>query len=206
MGQGAVYSGGREMLMRRTTYYVFQSTTAPGLRGITGDPEGARLPASDGPWTLERQVAPEEPWPLDANQAVVEFGVLENGFYLSGPIPQHASSKPVIESDRVEGTAVFDLKGHRIGTIKRLLIEKVSGRVIYVDVTFGGFLGVGVHHHTVPWEKLTYDTGLHGYRTDITEEQVRDAPDFYGDDEIWPDKRREQEMWDYWRDLPRGPV
>ena len=124
----------------------------------------------------------------DVDQAVVEFGIVENGFYLWGPILQHASSKPVIESDRVEGTAVFDLQGHRIGTIKRLLIEKVSGRVVYVDVTFGGFLGLGVHHHTIPWEKLSYDTGLHGYRTDITEEQVRGAPAFYSDDEVWPDK------------------
>ena len=99
---------------------------------------------------------------MDINQTVVEFGIEENGFYLSGPILQHTSPKPVIESDRVEGTAVFDLQGHRIGTIKRLLIEKVSGRVVYVDVTFGGFLGVGVHHHTIPWEKLAYDKQLRG--------------------------------------------
>ncbi|EIM30165.1 PRC-barrel domain-containing protein [Microvirga lotononidis] len=190
--------------MKRTTCYVFHSTTAPDLRGITGDPDGATLPASDGPWNRERQIDPDRPWPLDVNEHVVEFGILENGFYLWGLIPQHASSKPVIESDRVEGTAVFDLQGHRIGAIKRLLIEKVSGRVVYVDVTFGGFLGVGVHHHTIPWEKLTYETGLHGYRTDITEEQVRGAPAFHGEDEVWPDKKREQELWDYWRDLPRG--
>jgi hypothetical protein len=78
---------------------------------------------------------------------------------------------------------VFDLQGHRIGTIKRLLIKKVSGRVVYVDVTFEGFLGVGVHHHTIPWEKLTYDKQLEGYHTDITEEQVRGAPAFSRDDE-----------------------
>jgi hypothetical protein len=202
----AIHPGEREVLMRRTTYYVFRSESASDLRGITGDQAAVKLPATDGPWALERRIAPDEPWPLDVNEAVVEFGILENGFYLWGPIPQHASAKRVIESDRVEGTAVFSLQGHRIGTIKRLLIEKVSGRVVYVDVTFGGFLGVGVHHRTIPWDKLTYDTGLHGYRTDITEEQVRDAPAFYGDDEVWPDKKREQEMWDYWRDPPRGPI
>jgi len=120
---------------------------------------------------------------LDFDRSVVEFGIAGNGFYLWGPIPQHASAKPVIESDRVEGTAVFDLRGHRIGAIKRLLIEKVSGRVIYVDVTFGGFLGVGVHHRTLPLDKLTYDTRLNGYRTDITAQQVRGAPAFYGDNE-----------------------
>jgi hypothetical protein len=82
--------------MRRTTYYVFQSATAPDLRGITGDPDGARLPATDGPWSLERQIAPNEPWSLDVNQAVVEFGTLENGFYLWGTIPQHPSSKATV--------------------------------------------------------------------------------------------------------------
>ncbi|WP_099514120.1 PRC-barrel domain-containing protein [Microvirga ossetica] len=189
--------------MRRTAYYVFQSESVPNLRGITSDPDGATLPATDGAWILKRQIAPDEPWALDINQTVVEFGIEENGFYLSGPILQHTSPKPVIESDRVEGTAVFDSQGHRIGTIKRLLIEKVSGRVVYVDVTFGGFLGVGIHHHTIPWEKLAYDKPLEGYRTDITEEQVRGAPAFYGDDQVWPDRKREQEMWDYWRDLPR---
>ena len=185
--------------MRRTTYYVFHSATAPNLRGITSDQDGATLPSTDGPWTLEQQIAPDEPWTLNVNHAVVEFGVLENGFYLWGPIPQHASSKPFIESDRVEGTAVFDLQGHRIGTIKRLLIEKVSGHVVYVDVTFGGFLGLGVHHHTIPWEKLTYDIGLHGYRTDITEEQVRGAPTFSGDDAVWSDRDREREVHDHWK-------
>ncbi|QRM34068.1 hypothetical protein [Microvirga sp. VF16] len=76
--------------MRRTTYYVFHSATAPDLRGITGDPDGAMLPASDGPWTLEEQIAPDEPWTLDLDQAVVAFGIVENGCYLWGPIPQKA--------------------------------------------------------------------------------------------------------------------
>ena len=38
---------------------------------------------------------------------------------------------PLIESDHVEGTAVYDASGKRIGTIKRLVIEKVSGHVVY---------------------------------------------------------------------------
>jgi hypothetical protein len=61
--------------MRRTTYYVFHSTTIPDLRGITGDPDGATLPATDGAWILERQITPDEPWTLDINQTVVEFGI-----------------------------------------------------------------------------------------------------------------------------------
>ena len=162
------------------TCYVIQSQSSPDLRAFTDTPEGSRLPLEDGPWTLVRTISPEEPWDVGVSRPVVSVGIAENGFYLSGPVNRPASSKPksIIESDRVEGTAVFDSNGSQIGTIKRLLIEKVSGRVLSVDVTFGGFLGVGVHHRTIPWNKLTYDTHLAGYRTDITEEEVRSAPAF----------------------------
>ena len=119
--------------------------------------------------------------------------------------PGQMTGKPLIESDRVEGTAVYDPKGNNIGSIKRLMIEKVSGRVAYAVLSFGGFLGIGVHHHTVPWEKLSYDRERGGYRTDITEAQVRDAPAFYGDDEVWPDRKRQNELRDYWNDPHKVP-
>ncbi|QRM29804.1 PRC-barrel domain-containing protein [Microvirga sp. VF16] len=188
------------------TYYVFQSKTTPELRGFTEGATGEMLPVEQGPWTLVQQVGPDDEWTLNVSRAVVAAGIIENGFYLWGPINRSDSWHPVIESDRVEGTAVYGPLDTQIGTIKRLLIEKVSGRVLYVDVTFGGFLGLGVHHHTIPWEKLSYDTELEGYRTDVTEAQVQGAPSFYGDDQVWPDRKREQEMRDYWHDIPRGPI
>jgi hypothetical protein len=83
------------------------------------------------------------------------------------------TGKPLIESDRVEGTTVYDPQGNNIGSIKRLMIEKISGRVGYAVMSFGGFLGMGEDEHSIPWSKLTYDTSLGGYRTDITEDQLR---------------------------------
>jgi PRC-barrel domain len=108
--------------------------------------------------------------------------------------------KPLIESDRVEGTTVYDLQGNNIGSIKRLMIEKVSGKVAYAVLSFGGFLGMGADEHTIPWNKLDYDTSLGGYRTDITEEQLRGAPAFArNSDHDWSDQNRERELHDYWR-------
>jgi hypothetical protein len=110
------------------------------------------------------------------------------------------TGKPLIESDRVEGTTVYDPKGTNIGSIKRLMIEKLSGRVAYAVVSFGGFLGMGEDHYTLPWNKLTYDTGLGGYRTDVTEDQLRGAPAFSRDrNYTWSDRERERELHDYWR-------
>ena len=56
---------------------------------------------------------------------------------------------------------------------------------------------------------ISYDKAFEGYRTDITEEQVQAAPSFYGgegDDLVWPDRKRERELRDYWHDSPRGPI
>ncbi len=47
--------------------------------------------------------------------------------------PGETAGKPLIESDRVEETVVYDVNGHEIGSIKRLMIEKVSGRVACRD-------------------------------------------------------------------------
>jgi hypothetical protein len=110
------------------------------------------------------------------------------------------TGKPLIESDRVEGTTVYGPQGNDIGSIKRLMIEKISGRVAYAVMSFGGFLGMGTEEHAIPWGKLTYDTNLGGYRTDITEEQLRGAPAFSRDREHdWSDRTREQELHDYYQ-------
>ncbi len=48
----------------------------------------------------------------------------------------------LIASDRVEGTAVRRPNGDRIGHIERLMIDKISGKVSYAILSFGGFLGM----------------------------------------------------------------
>ena len=114
--------------------------------------------------------------------------------------PGVMTGKPLIESDRVEGTTVYGRDGKNIGSIKRLMIEKVSGRVAYAVMSFGGFMGLGEEEHTIPWKKLDYDTSLGGYRTDITEDQLRGAPTFSRDRSYdWSDRDRERELHDYWK-------
>jgi len=51
----------------------------------------------------------------------------------------------LIASDRVEGTAVRRPNGDTIGHIERLMIDKVSGKVSYAVLSFGGFLGMGTN-------------------------------------------------------------
>ena len=105
---------------------------------------------------------------------------------------------PLIESDQIQGTAVYDANGKQIGTITRLVIEKVSGHVAYAVTSFGGFLGLGVEVHSIPWEQLHYDAGLGGYRTSITEDQLRKAPEFSRQDEALLSGHERDELSQYY--------
>src|SRR5262245_20312144 len=77
----------------------------------------------------------------------------------------------LISSEDVEGTNVYDMKGKNIGEIDHLMIDKVSGRVTYAVMSFGGFLGLGHSNYPIPWGALKYDTKLDGYVTGVSEKQ-----------------------------------
>jgi hypothetical protein len=56
----------------------------------------------------------------------------------------------LIASDRVEGTPVLSTDGTTIGTIERVMIDKLTGNVAYAVLSFKGFVGVGQRRFTYP--------------------------------------------------------
>jgi len=109
----------------------------------------------------------------------------------------------LIGSDKVEGTAVYGADEQQIGSIERVMIDKRSGRVSYAVLSFGGFLGIGNDHYPLPWQSLKYDTGLGGYRTGVTEQQLQGAPKFGNDNDWnWEDPTRNRAVNDYYGVVP----
>ena len=98
---------------------------------------------------------------------------------------QHPNHQ-LISSEDVEGTEIYDMTGKHIGEVDHLMIDKMSGRVGYAVISFGGFMGLGHSHYPVPWGALKYDTSLGGFRTNISEKQLKDAPEF--SDDTWGDR------------------
>jgi hypothetical protein len=105
----------------------------------------------------------------------------------------------LIGSDKVEGTPVYGADSQKIGSIERVMIDKVSGKVSYAVLSFGGLLGIGDEHYPLPWQSLKYDTNLGGYITGITLKQLEGAPR-YGNDNVWnwADVARAQLVNDYY--------
>ena len=105
----------------------------------------------------------------------------------------------LIGSDKVEGTAVYGADNQKIGSIERVMIDKVSGRVSYAVLGFGGFLGIGDDHYPLPWQSLKYDTNLGGYRTNVTADKLKGAPKYSNDNSWnWDDPARARAVNDYY--------
>jgi sporulation protein YlmC with PRC-barrel domain len=93
-------------------------------------------------------------------------------------IDTKTEGKPLIASNKVEGTAVYNPQGERLGTIYNFMVDKEKGTVEYAVMSFGGFLGIGENYHPLPWNVLTYDPERGGYVVDIDEEALKDAPSY----------------------------
>ncbi len=105
----------------------------------------------------------------------------------------------LIGSDKVEGTAVYRSNGEKVGTIERVMIDKISGKVAYAVMSFGGFMGIGQDYYPLPWNLLTYNPALEGYEVNIGEEQLKGAPKYSVHETWdWSSPGRVRSLNDYW--------
>lgn len=108
----------------------------------------------------------------------------------------------LIGSDKVEGTAVYGPDREKIGSIERIMIDKISGNVAYAVLSFGGFLGMGEDYYPVPWSKLDYDPNQGGYRVDFTKDQLDQAPK-YNESQGWNwSRENDRKVYDYYEADP----
>jgi PRC-barrel domain protein len=107
----------------------------------------------------------------------------------------------LIGSDKVEGTAVYNGKDERLGTIDRVMIDKVSGHVSYAVMSFGGFLGIGDRLHPLPWGVLRYNPDKGGYVVNLDRETLERAPTIAVDDTRfdWNDRAWNRRVHDYYK-------
>lgn len=82
----------------------------------------------------------------------------------------------IISSDKVEGTAVYDPSGEKLGSVDDLMIDKKSGQVRYAVLEYGGFLGLGTDRYPLPWGALKYDTSKEGYVVALDKKRLEGGP------------------------------
>jgi hypothetical protein len=108
----------------------------------------------------------------------------------------------LIGSDKVEGTAVYGMDGKKIGSIQRIMIDKIAGKTAYAVMSFGGFLGMGEDYYPIPWSMLKYDTSLGGYRVNLTKDQLDKAPKFTKSTDWSWSRENDRRVYDYYKQNP----
>ena len=107
----------------------------------------------------------------------------------------------LIGSDKVESTAVYGGDEKKIGNVQRVMIDKVSGKVAYAVISFGGFFGMGEDYYPLPWSLLKYNPRLEGYEVNISDAQLKGAPK-YTTHETWDWGTRAPAIDDYYKVKP----
>ena len=108
----------------------------------------------------------------------------------------------LIGSDKVEGTNVYGADESKIGEIDRVMIDKITGKVAYAVMSFGGFLGMGEDYYPVPWPMLKYDTNIGGYRVGLTRDLLDRAPRYKSENDWNWTRENDALVYQYYKVQP----
>ncbi len=82
----------------------------------------------------------------------------------------------LVSANNLAGQTLVDRGGDKLGVLKELFVNKLTGQVEFVLGATGGFLGVGEKFHPLPWGLLTYNHAPEGYVVAATKDEIRAAP------------------------------
>ena len=91
----------------------------------------------------------------------------------------------VLSASSLKGDNVVNHQGEDLGKIEEIMIDLDRGRVAYVVLSFGGFLGMGDKLFAIPWQAFTVDTTQKRLVLNADKELLEKAPGF--DKNNWPD-------------------
>ncbi len=104
----------------------------------------------------------------------------------------------LIASNKVEGTAVYNREGEKLGSIYNFMVDKQSGKVEYAVLQFGGFLGLGSDYYPLPWDVLTYDVSQGGYSVGLDKAVLEKAPRYTTSEEPAFDRDYGRQVYGYY--------
>ena len=96
-----------------------------------------------------------------------------------------AQERRVLSAGTLIGDGIRNMQDEDLGKVEEIMLDLPSGRVAYVVVSFGGFLGIGNKLFAVPWDAFRLDTERKVFVLDIDRQVLENAPGF--DKDNWPD-------------------
>lgn len=104
----------------------------------------------------------------------------------------------VLTAKTITGDSVVNEKGETLGTIEDIMLNIRTGKIEYVVMSFGGFLGFGEKFFAIPFNALRLDTKNEKFVLNYSKDVFEKAPGF--DKDHWPktNSRHYEEVTTYW--------
>lgn len=90
-----------------------------------------------------------------------------------------------LTASSIIGDKVKDPKGTHLGAIKDLMIDLSTGKIEYVVIELGGFLGIGEKYFAFPYSFVAVDTSDETFVLNQDSETLKNDPGFNKDH--WPE-------------------
>jgi sporulation protein YlmC with PRC-barrel domain len=114
-----------------------------------------------------------------------------------GPLLPNQKGRYLTASS-LEGDKVVNPAGEHLGEIKEIMLDMDGGKIDYLVIEFGGFLGLGVKYFAIPFRLLKLDAPNKTFVFNQSRETLENAPGF--DMDHWPDTNLHfDEAYTYWR-------
>jgi sporulation protein YlmC with PRC-barrel domain len=103
-----------------------------------------------------------------------------------------------LTASSILGDKVYNRHDQKLGDIKDIMIDLAGGKIEYLVIEFGGFLGVGEKYFAVPFGLLEVDADKEAFILDQSKEVLERAPGF--DKDHWPETNSHelQQSYAYW--------
>jgi sporulation protein YlmC with PRC-barrel domain len=113
-----------------------------------------------------------------------------------GPLLPNLPLKYLTASSII-GDKVHNEEDEHMGVIKDIMLDITTGKIEYVVIEFGGFLGIGIKYFAIPFNLLHVDTVKKIFIFNQKKEMLEKAPGFNIDH--WPDTNIHiDEIHSYW--------
>lgn len=117
------------------------------------------------------------------------------------------SARGIVSTKDILGVKVINPKKENLGEIQEIVIEKVSGKIRYLVLSFGGFLGMGDKLFAIPWNAVHYNPVEDAFSLNMTKDKLNQAPGFDKNqppdysDQLWgEDIYKYYETTPYWKE------
>jgi sporulation protein YlmC with PRC-barrel domain len=90
-----------------------------------------------------------------------------------------------LTASSIIGDNVVNPDKDQLGKIKDIMIDLTNGRIEYIVIELGGFLGMGGKYFAIPFALLKVDVIEEGFVLDQSKDTLTNAPGF--DKDHWPE-------------------